>query len=201
MKQIDEYRRQLEQRRKPDEFVDHEWEHHKQKLLFAFVDHLLDHEPLVTHLADDQQAKIVANAFLNFADERYRLFGFVVMPSHHHWLFIIDEEWSDAEVIRLRSLGKSDRTPREIVSHSIQSYTATMCNRVRGIDETYWQQETFDHWVRDESETLKIIRYIECNPVKAGLVGCPEAYRWSSARLRSENNIPVGHPIPKQVLS
>ncbi len=50
---------------------------------------------------------------------------------------------------------------REIISHSIQSYTATMCNRIQGQTGPYWQHETFDHWARDEAETLRIIQYIE----------------------------------------
>ena len=33
-------------------------------------------------------AEIVRNAFLHFADERYHLLAFVVMPSLHHWLFL-----------------------------------------------------------------------------------------------------------------
>ena len=79
-----------------------EWEHHRQKLLFGFVDQLLDGESPVCHLKDERQAAIVQNAFLHFADERYRLLAFVVMPSHHHWLFLPDEAWSVAAVARAR---------------------------------------------------------------------------------------------------
>jgi hypothetical protein len=41
--------------------------------------------------------------------------------------------------------------------------------------------ESYDHWVRDESEWDRIAAYIEDNPVKAGLVRRAEDYRWSSA--------------------
>jgi REP element-mobilizing transposase RayT len=41
--------------------------------------------------------------------------------------------------------------------------------------------ESYDHWVRHESEWGRIAAYIEDNPVKAGLVRCAEDYRWSSA--------------------
>ncbi|SMP43540.1 hypothetical protein SAMN06265222_101953 [Neorhodopirellula lusitana] len=200
LKQIDNYREELEQRSRPDKFTADQWEHHKQKLFFAFIDNLLDMHSPVQHLAEDEQAKIVANAFLHFAEERYQLLAFCVMPSHHHWLFSIVDDWEDMEGQRLRSLGKQDRTPREIISHSIQSFTATMCNRSRGVEENYWQQETFDHWARTEDEAIRIIRYIENNPVKAGLCEHPEDYQWSSARIRQELRISEGDPIPKMLL-
>ena len=106
------------------------------------------------------------DAFLHFADERYSL-AFVVMPSHHHWLFLPNEDWSLRAVKQLRQKRAKMRTPREIISHSIQSYTSTMCNRIRGKSGSYWQTETFDHWARDEAEMYRIIHYIETNPVKA----------------------------------
>ncbi len=165
--------------------------------MFAFVDDLLDGQTPVQHLADDRQAEIVQNGFLHFANQRYRLLAFAVMPSHHHWLFLPDEAWSLAAVQEARRNTGREKTPREIISHSIQSYTATMCNRIRGETGPYWQHETFDHWARDEAETLRIIQYIERNPVKAGLVLSAEDYRWSSARIRKMLGLAPGQPIPR----
>ncbi len=193
---IRRYREDLDARPCPANMTLAEWEHHKQKLLFGYVDKLLDGVSPVRHLADDRQAEIVQNAFLHFANERYRLLAFVVMPSHHHWLFLPDEMWSIDAVKRARANGGKLQTPREIISHSIQSYTATMCNRVRGETGAYWQHETFDHWVRDDDELLRIIDYIENNPVKAGLAVLPEDYRWSSARIRKQLGLKPGGAIP-----
>ncbi len=196
LSRIRHYREQLEARPKPSEMSADEWEHHRHKLLFACVDEMLDGESSVTHLADPRQAEIVHNAFLHFADERYKLLAFVVMPSHHHWLFLPDEAWALEAVKRPHSDG-CQRTPREIISHSVQSYTATMCNRVRGTTGSYWQTETFDHWARDEAEMLRIIDYIEQNPVKAELVERPEDWLWSSARLRNLIGVARGEPLRK----
>ncbi|MEO8498028.1 MAG: hypothetical protein ABI614_23430, partial [Planctomycetota bacterium] len=66
LKQINEYREELEKRIQPKGKSEAEWQHHKQKLLFAFVDRLLDSNPPVRHLEDEQQAKIVQDAFLYF---------------------------------------------------------------------------------------------------------------------------------------
>lgn len=137
------------------------------------------------------------NAFLHFAGERYTLLAFVVMPSHHHWLFLPEEKWAVAAVQRSIQSDGRRRTPREIISHGIQSYTATMCNRLRGESGSYWQAETFDHWARDEAEMFRIIDYIERNPVKAGLVERSEDWPWSSTRLRSLAGTKPGDPILK----
>ena len=44
-----------------------------------------------------------------------------------------------------------------------------------------WQGR-FASFVMDEPHLLTAMRYVELNPVKAGLAESPEAYRWSSAR-------------------
>ena len=65
---------------------------------------------------------------------------------------------------------------------SLKGATARQANLFLGrTGETFWQAESYDHWVRDESEWDRIAAYIEDNPVKAGLVRCAEDYRWSGA--------------------
>ncbi len=199
LSRINSYREELETRPTPNDLTAADWEHRKQKLLFAFVDKLLDGHSPIQHLKDERQADIVQNAFLHFADERYKLLAWVVMPSHHHWIFLPIETWAVEAVRKSRHQTGKVTTPREILSHSIQSYTATMCNRVRGTTGAFWQHETFDHWARDEAEVLRIIEYIEWNPVKAGLAESPEEFPWSSARFRKHSGILPGEPIPQAV--
>jgi len=57
------------------------------------------------------------------------------------------------------------------VVHSVNSFTAHGCNRLLGRQGTFWQHESYDHWVRDDGELERIVDYIAWNPVKAGLVG------------------------------
>jgi len=204
---IRKYRDELEEQERPVALTEEQWQRKKHKLLFQLVDDLLDHLSPVTHLRDPQQARIVRDAFLHFADERYTLLAFVIMPSHHDWLFLPRDPsgWKPeprgtgfqpvASSSQSEMMNPGKRTPREIISHSIQSYTATMCNRCRGATGNYWQTETFDHWARDEAEALRIIRYIEQNPVVAKLVERPEQWPWSSARLRAQYGIAAADAI------
>jgi hypothetical protein len=65
---------------------------------------------------------------------------------------------------------------------SVKGATARQANLILGrTGETFWQAESYDHWVRDASEWRRIASYIENNPVKAGLAPRAEDYRWSSA--------------------
>ena len=65
---------------------------------------------------------------------------------------------------------------------SLKGYTAREANRLLGrTGIPFWLKESYDHWVRDEAEWKRIVRYIQNNPVKAGLVSVAEDYRWSSA--------------------
>ncbi len=77
-------------------------------------------------------------------------------------------------------------TPLLEVSKMMQSlkrFTARECNRILGLTgQPFWQDESYDRLVRDEAEYQRIVRYIEMNPVRAGLAPRPEEFPWSSAR-------------------
>ena len=70
---------------------------------------------------------------------------------------------------------------------SIKNYSARQANAILGrTGQPFWQDESYDHWVRSPEELEKIVRYIEKNPVAAGLVDRVEDWRWSSAFRISE---------------
>ena len=53
-------------------------------------------------------------------------------------------------------------------------------NRVEGRSGTLWEGRYKSSPVDTESYLLECSRYIELNPLRAGIVGRPEQYRWSS---------------------
>ena len=53
-------------------------------------------------------------------------------------------------------------------------------NRVEGRSGTLWEGRYKSSPIDTESYLLECSRYIELNPLRAGIVGCPEQYRWSS---------------------
>lgn len=62
-------------------------------------------------------------------------------------------------------------------------------------------QERFASFPMDESHLQAAIRYVEMNPVAAGLVSHPAEYRWSSARahIEGKNDI-LASPSPLQAI-
>ena len=87
------------------------------------------------------------------------------------------------------------RSARERIMHTLKRYTAGECNRRLGRSGAFWQDESYDHCVRDEDELERIIRYIESNPASAGLVDRPEMWRFSSAYDRVQTATPVGRAL------
>ena len=69
--------------------------------------------------------------------------------------------------------------------------TARQANLILGrTGEAFWQDESFDHRVRDEAELDRLVHYVEHNPVSAGLAANPHAWHWSSAGLAGESACP-----------
>jgi hypothetical protein len=72
--------------------------------------------------------------------------------------------------------------PLPRLTKSLKGITAKRANAVLGLTGIpFWQDESYDHVVRNEREFERIRNYIEGNPVRAGLVKDAGAYRWSSA--------------------
>ena len=69
------------------------------------------------------------------------------------------------------------------VMQSLKRFTAREGNRILGLTgRPFWQDESYDRLVRNQTEFQRIAHYIEMNPVKAGLAATPEEFAWSSAR-------------------
>jgi putative transposase len=106
---------------------------------------------------------VVSSLIYGAAVGNYDLGPFVIMSNHVHVLLL-------------------PKVPVSRLMKSLKGYTAREANRILGRTGTsFWQKESYDHWVRDGEEWRRIRAYIEMNPVKAGLVTSPETYRWSSA--------------------
>ena len=74
-----------------------------------------------------------------------------------------------------------------VITHWVKGATARAANLLLGrTGQVFWQDESDDHWVRNGPELEKKVRYIEWNPVRAGLASVLEGWPWSSARLPAQ---------------
>jgi type I restriction enzyme R subunit len=116
-------------------------------------------------LRDRDLAQIVADSLMHFDGQRYRMGDFVIMPNHVHLLaaFACEE-----------SLKKQ--------CGSWLHYSATQINRKLGREGKFWQQEPFDHLVRNPAQYEYLRAYIRDNGIKAHLPQDAYLYRQFTGR-------------------
>jgi REP element-mobilizing transposase RayT len=89
------------------------------------------------------------------------------MPDHVHLLFFLIGGHSLSDV--MRSFGR---------------FTARKLNGYRGEAGAFWQEGFHDRRCRNESEIEEILKYIEHNPVRAGIADRAVDWPFSSANPR-----------------
>ena len=119
-------------------------------------------------LRDSRAAAVVENSLLHFDQQRYALIAWCVMPNHVHAMI---EPW--------------ERWPLAGVVHAWKSFTAHEINKLLKRSGAVWQREYHDRFIRDADHFAHAVRYIEENPVKAGLVARSTQWQWSSAGMSS----------------
>jgi Rad3-related DNA helicase/REP element-mobilizing transposase RayT len=118
----------------------------------AKVEQMLDRAAGECLLRNPAMGQIVADALRHFDGERYALLAWCVMPNHVH------------AVVRPKDMHElSD------ILHSWKSYTAHHINGALGRSGPVWQEESYDHLVRDEQELAHSVEYVWSNPEKAGM--------------------------------
>lgn len=90
------------------------------------------------------------------------IWAYCLMPNHVHMAVVPERRDSLASLLR--------------VTHHCY---ARKVNARRGWQGHLWQERFFS-CVMDEQHLLAAVRYIELNPVRAGLCDRPEQWRWSS---------------------
>jgi len=125
-------------------------------------------------LADSEIAAYAEYPILRSAElGRYELYAFVIMPNHVHILL-------------------EPRAPIPRITNVLKGVAARDANATLGRKgKPLWQDESFDHWVRNSAEFERIRRYIEWNPVSAKLAAKPEDWRWSSASTHFARATPI----------
>ncbi|MEP7134332.1 MAG: transposase [Chloroflexota bacterium] len=93
----------------------------------------------------------------------FLLMIYCIMPNHVHLLVesIIENH--------IQHKGKTAKYPVADALRLTKGSTARACNLKLNRSGQFWNRESYDHYVRDEQETERIIKYILHNPVKAGL--------------------------------
>ncbi|MEP6743776.1 MAG: hypothetical protein ABJB61_14860 [bacterium] len=137
-------------------------------------------------LNDERVAGIVADS-LHYRDGKvYRLDAFSIMPNHVHTVFKPLSIIRDGSQKNLALIGAD---PSDLEYHSLakirqslKGYTSYKTNRILGRQEEFWAHESYDHYVRDDEEWQRLIRYTVNNPVKAGYRKHWREWKWNYRR-------------------
>ena len=118
------------------------------------------------YLCRKDVAKLVEDSLIRFQSTRYDLRAWVIMPNHVHVLFQV------LDVPMWKLVG------------GWKNYTTREANKMLHRTGKLWQDGYWDTFMRDGDHELRSRRYIEWNPVKAGLSSAARAWMWGSARWR-----------------
>ncbi|HEV2522222.1 MAG TPA: transposase [Candidatus Acidoferrales bacterium] len=115
-------------------------------------------------LRDPETAGCVERAIRRGAElGRFVLRAYVVMPNHVHALL--------EPLVALQE-----------ITNGIKGASAREANvRLGRTGMPFWQDESFDRWIRDAGQFARTKAYVENNPVKAHLCARPQDWPWSSA--------------------
>jgi 1-hydroxy-2-methyl-2-(E)-butenyl 4-diphosphate synthase len=113
----------------------------------TIVDAALDEGLGDCHLQKAQIAELVVDAMRHFDGTRYVLVAWSVMPNHVH-------------AVVTPAAGEN----LEKILHSWKSFTAKRANEILGNSGEFWQEEYFDHVVRDGEDLKNQVRYVLKNP-------------------------------------
>lgn len=136
------------------------------------------------HLRDKRIAHVVQENLWHQDGSQYRLLAWVVMPNHVH---VLIEVW---------------QAPLGNILKSWKSYTSKAANKLLGREGSFWQDDYFDRYIRDEDHYRRVVHYMENNPVKAGLVRVAAEWPWSSAHFRNREGTShqtLTHPTSNRV--
>lgn len=118
--------------------------------------------------ARTEMARAVENMLREGDGVDFELQAWVIMPNHVH---LVVDVWTQ---------------PLARLVKKWKGRSARMANQAMKRAGGFWQQDYYDTLIRDSGHLSRAIRYIEQNPVKAGLVLDPKTFQWSSARFRNE---------------
>ena len=114
--------------------------------------------------------------------ERYRfvVVGYVVMPEHIHLLLTEPEVGTPSTVMQV----VKQRTARALLpKRKRRSLRQGNLFGDESKGRAFWQARSYDFNVWTTKKRVEKLRYMHRNPVKRGLVGAPEEWRWTSYRF------------------
>jgi putative transposase len=126
--------------------------------------------------------------------QRYRfdILGYVIMPSHFHWIVEVHSMFGSISDI-MRDIKKysawdiMEAIERDGEINFTNLFTLS-AEKFKSQRRKLWMSRFDDQVIQNEPMLLAKLDYIHNNPVKAGMIESPEEYLYSSARNYIKND-------------
>jgi len=152
---------------------------HEERELYRLhtsrIEAFLDSGQGACHLSKTEIASLVHEALRHFDGRRYDLIAWCIMPNHVHVVVHPFEDYDLAGIL-----------------HSWKSFTAKQVNTLLGETGTFWQEEYYDHLIRDEEDFKNQVNYVLENPEKADLQDWPWCRMQDSASNQERGQDALG---------
>ena len=120
----------------------------------------------VTVFFDDEDRLTYLKLLAIYSHKHHvQIWAYCLMDNHIHLLAVPETETALA-----RGIGLTTQVYTQYINRKLQQ-----SGRI-------WQNRFFSCAVESDQHLWAVARYIECNPLKAGLTESAETYRWSSAK-------------------
>lgn len=149
----------------------------KERISHVDYDKALEKSVADVHwMARPQIADLVAETIRYRDGKDYDLATYCILPNHVHLVFGIGKHEMFGPVGQIANLSNKELSK---IMQSLKRYTATRANEILRRSGEFWQDESYDHVIRNEAELEKIVKYVAYNPVKAGLVKNWRDWKWT----------------------
>jgi REP element-mobilizing transposase RayT len=176
------------------------------KRLFKLADDQLDASDKAMHLLNPLVAQQLADSMeAGHILTHYNLHRYSIMPNHVHMLVEplpenvkLEPEANPAwpplfytregrEMLSAQQpLEKLDWRPVSEIVRYLKTSSTEIVRKECDMRGQVWQEESYDHWIRNGQEYERVISYIDQNPVKARLCHREKDWKWSSAHREIE---------------
>ncbi len=129
----------------------------------------------------DEERDIIFNAMLHWHAVRCVVYAAVVLEDHAHMILRPLEEHALSKILQ-----------------SIKGFSSREINKYRKASGHIWQDESFDHIIRDTTWLTRFIYYVCDNPEERRLTDRFDQYRWlfvNSDEVETEEGKPFGHSL------
>ncbi len=116
----------------------------------------------------------------------FGILAYVIMPSHFHWVVRVDPaRGTISDIMREIKSNSAWKILDQLEQGEQKEFMQLFTSAAEGLKDQrrrLWMKRFDDQVIRNQRMFMAKLQYLHNNPVKAGLVDCAEAYKYSSAR-------------------